>query len=75
MKAPLYLVAMRCSTGTDRTWISTSKFETSDDVVLLDTFELEYEIKQSDEEIKSLLDAKNVSEIDTLEKRLRELRA
>ena len=75
MKIPLYLVAMRCSSGSVVTWITTSEFDKSADVVRLDEFEFEYEVKQPEEEIEALLAVKKVSEIDTLEKRLRELKA
>ena len=76
MKKTIYLVAMRgTGTGNIITWLSTSDFDTHNDVVLLDTLEIECEVKQSDTEIEALLDAGKVSEIDTLEARLKELRA
>ena len=75
MKKPLYLVAMRgAGSGNIITWLSTSDFDTHNDVVLLDTLEIECEVKQSDAEIEAMLDAGKVREIDTLEAKLKELK-
>jgi len=75
MKIPLYLIAMRSnSTGKALTWISTHGYNRSDDVVVLDEFEFEYETKHSEEEIDALLGIGRDKEIETLEAKLEELR-
>ena len=74
MKTPLYLVAMRSiSSGKQMVWISTSDFTTDAEVVVLDEFEFEYEIKKSDSEIEALLSAQKENEIDVLKARLKVL--
>ena len=75
MKTPLYLVAMRSvATRKQMIWISTTEFKNDNTVVVLDTFEIVYEVKQSDEEIETLLDSGKYSEIERLEARLMELK-
>ena len=75
MKTPLYLVAMRASvTGNQIVWLSTSDYKDYDTVVALETFEFEYVNTHTEEEIEALLDAKNLSEIETLEAKLKELK-
>ena len=75
MKIPLYLIAMRSnSTGKALTWISTHSYNRSDDVVVLDEFEFEYETKHSEEEIDALLGIGRDKEIEALEAKLEELR-
>ena len=75
MKIPLYLVATLSHSGKQIVWISTEDMKTQEDVVLLDTFELEYQVKQSEDEIDTLLDNLQDKKIAALEAELKELRA
>ncbi len=76
MKTSLYVVAMRgTGSGNIVTWLTTSDYKDSNEVVILDATEYEYEIRQSDEEIGIMLDARKANLIEELEEKLKELRA
>ena len=67
----LYLVAMRSTvTNKPMTWISTSDFDNDDGVAVLDEFELEYEVKQSEEEIEAIVGTAQQREIARLKEKL-----
>ena len=74
MKTKLYLVATRSKHGDHQViYISTSGYANSNDAVVLDEFDFENEVKQSEDEIDIMLDALKGDKIAELREELAKL--